>query len=132
MNRQAETAPSAHEIVSREEWDAARGELLQREKELTRLGDELAAQRRQLPWVRVEMEYTLQTEDGLKTLAELFDGRSQLTVYHFMFGPDYVAGCPTNSSIADALDPLVPHLEGRDEGMAFQPWLRRHDEYGGA
>jgi predicted dithiol-disulfide oxidoreductase (DUF899 family) len=108
---------TAHKIVTREEWDAARGELLKLEKELTRLGDELAAQRQELPWVPVEKEYTLQTEDGPKTLAELFDGRSQLTIYHFMFGPDYVAGCPTNSSIADALGPLVPHLEARDVTM---------------
>jgi predicted dithiol-disulfide oxidoreductase (DUF899 family) len=104
-------------IVTREEWDAARDELLTREKELTRLGDELAAQRRALPWVRVEKEYTLQTERGPRTLAELFDGRSQLAVYHFMFGPDYADGCPTNSSIADAFDPLVPHLGARDVTM---------------
>jgi predicted dithiol-disulfide oxidoreductase (DUF899 family) len=108
---------TARRIVTREEWAAARGELLEREKELTRLGDELAAQRQELPWVPLEKEYTLQTEDGPKTLAELFDGRSQLTIYHFMFGPDYVAGCPVNSSIADALDPLVPHLEARDVTM---------------
>jgi predicted dithiol-disulfide oxidoreductase (DUF899 family) len=99
---------TAHKVVTREEWDTARGGLLEREKELTRLGDELAAQRRELPWVRVEKEYTLHTEDGPKALAELFDGRSQLTIYHFMFGPDYEAGCPVNSSIADAFDPLVP------------------------
>jgi predicted dithiol-disulfide oxidoreductase (DUF899 family) len=105
---------TAHKIVSREEWDVARGELLKREKQLTRLGDELAIERRELPWAAVEKEYTLQTEDGAKTLAELFEGRSQLAVYHFMFGPDYASGCPTNSSIADAFDPLVPHLEARD------------------
>jgi predicted dithiol-disulfide oxidoreductase (DUF899 family) len=104
---------TVHKIVTREEWDAARGGLLEREKELTRLSDELAAQRRDLPWLPVEKDYVLQTEDGPKTLAELFDGRSQLAVYHFMFAPDYLAGCPTNSSIADALDPLVPHLEAR-------------------
>jgi predicted dithiol-disulfide oxidoreductase (DUF899 family) len=108
---------TAHEVVTPEEWAAARAELIVREKELTRLGDELAAQRRELPWVEVEKEYTLQTEEGPKTLAELFDGRSQLTIYHFMFGPDYAAGCPINSSIADAFDPLVPHLEARDVTM---------------
>lgn len=108
---------SAHKIVTREEWAAARGELLKREKELTRFGDELAAQRQELPWVPVEKQYTLQTEDGPKTLAELFDGRSQLAVYHFMFGPDYVDGCPVNSSIADAFGPLVPHLEAHDVTM---------------
>jgi predicted dithiol-disulfide oxidoreductase (DUF899 family) len=108
------TAPA---IVTREEWAALRGSLLEREKELTRMGDELAAQRRELPWVPVDRDYTLQTEDGPKTLSELFAGRSQLAVYHFMFGPDFTAGCPTNSSIADAFDPLVPHLEARDVTM---------------
>jgi predicted dithiol-disulfide oxidoreductase (DUF899 family) len=108
---------TAHKIATREQWDAARAELLTREKELTRLEDELAARRRELPWVRVEKEYTLQTEAGPKSLAELFDGRSQLTVYHFMFGPDYAAGCPTNSSIADCFDGLLPHLAARDVTM---------------
>ena len=93
---------------------AARAELLEREKEHTRFGDELARQRRELPWVPVEKEYTLETADGPKTLAELFDGRSQLLIYHFMFGPGYEAGCPVNSSIADAFDSLIPHLEARD------------------
>jgi predicted dithiol-disulfide oxidoreductase (DUF899 family) len=104
-------------VVSREVWAAAREELLAREKEHTRLGDELARQRRELPWVRVEKEYPLETGDGTRTLAELFDGRSQLLVYHFMFGPRYQAGCPVNSSIADAFDGLVPHLEARDVTM---------------
>ncbi len=108
---------TSHKIVTQEQWDAARAELLTREKELTRLEDELAARRRELPWLRVEKEYTLQTEGGPKSLAELFDGRSQLTVYHFMFGPDYAAGCPTNSSIADCFDGLVPHLAARDVTM---------------
>jgi predicted dithiol-disulfide oxidoreductase (DUF899 family) len=106
-----------HRIVTRKEWEAARGELLKREKELTRLGDEIAAQRQALPWVPIEREYALQTEGGPRTLADLFEGRSQLAVYHFMFGPDFVAGCPTNSSIADAFDPLVPHLKARDVTM---------------
>ena len=108
---------TAHKIMTRAQWDVARDELLKREKELTRLGDALAAQRRELPWVAVDKEYTFQTEDGPKTLAELFDGRSQLAIYHFMFGPDYATGCPTNSSIADGLDPLVPHLAARDVTM---------------
>jgi predicted dithiol-disulfide oxidoreductase (DUF899 family) len=108
---------SAHQIATREEWEAARAQLLEREKQLTRLSDELASQRRQLPWVPMEKEYTLQTATGPKRLDELFDGRSQLAVYHFMFGPDYTAGCPTNSSIADAFDPLVPHLEAHDVTM---------------
>jgi predicted dithiol-disulfide oxidoreductase (DUF899 family) len=103
-----------HRIGTREEWAAARDELLAREKEHTRLGDELARQRRELPWVRVDKDYRFDTEEGPRTLAELFDGRSQLLVYHFMFGPSYQAGDPVNSSIADALDALVPHLQARD------------------
>jgi predicted dithiol-disulfide oxidoreductase (DUF899 family) len=109
-----ETTTITHKIASREEWLAARGVLLEREKEHTRMGDELAQQRRELPWVPVEKQYTLQTGAGPKTLAELFDGRSQLLIYHFMFGPSYEAGCPVNSSIADSFDDLVPHLKARD------------------
>ena len=105
---------TAHKITSHEEWLAARAALLEREKEHTRTGDELARQRRELPWVTVEKHYTLQTADGPKTLAELFDGRSQLLIYHFMFGPSYEAGCPVNSSIADSFDSLIPHLKARD------------------
>jgi predicted dithiol-disulfide oxidoreductase (DUF899 family) len=105
---------SDHKIVSREEWIAAREELLAREKEHTRLGDELAGQRRELPWVALEKQYTLQTADGPRALAELFAGRSQLLIYHFMFGPSYKEGCPTNSSIADAINGLLPHLQARD------------------
>ena len=103
-----------HRIGSREEWLAAREQLLTREKEHTRLGDELAQQRRDLPWVRVEKEYRFDTDDGEKTLAELFGGRSQLLVYHFMFGPSYESGCPVNSSIADTIDGVLPHLHARD------------------
>jgi predicted dithiol-disulfide oxidoreductase (DUF899 family) len=103
-----------HAIGTREEWLAARERLLAREKEHTRLGDELARQRRELPWVRVEKDYRFDTDDGEKSLAELFDGRSQLLVYHFMFGPSYEAGCPVNSSIADSVDGLLPHLHARD------------------
>jgi predicted dithiol-disulfide oxidoreductase (DUF899 family) len=108
-----------HEVVSREEWSAAREQLLAREKEHTRLGDELARQRRELPWVRVETEYRFDADDGMRSLAELFDGRSQLLVYHFMFGPSYEAGCTTCSSIADAVDGGVPHLQSRDVTMTF-------------
>src|SRR5437868_6297580 len=103
-----------HRIGTQEEWQAERDELLRQEKELTRRGDELARKRRELPWVRVEKDYRFQAEDGTKTLAQLFDGRSQLLVYHFMFGPDYTAGCPVCSSIADTLAPQVPHLKARD------------------
>jgi predicted dithiol-disulfide oxidoreductase (DUF899 family) len=103
-----------HKIVNREEWQAAREELLGREKAHTRMGDELARQRRQLPWVAIHKPYRFDTEQGPRTLAELFDGRSQLLLYHFMFGPSYQAGDPVNSSIADGLDALVPHLQARD------------------
>jgi len=103
-----------HRIGTQEEWQTERDLLLAEEKELTRRGDELARKRRELPWVPVEQDYRFQTEDGTKTLAELFDGRSQLLVYHFMFGPDYTAGCPVCSSIADTLAPQVPHLRARD------------------
>ena len=103
-----------HKIGTREEWQAARAALLEREKEHTRMGDELARQRRSLPWVAVEKAYTLQTADGPKTLAQLFNGRSQLLIYHFMFGPSYEAGCPVNSSMADTFDSLIPHLKARD------------------
>jgi predicted dithiol-disulfide oxidoreductase (DUF899 family) len=103
-----------HKVVGRDEWQAARDELLRREKEHTKMADELARQRRELPWVTVEQEYKFDTDDGTRTLAELFDGRSQLMFYHFMFGPSYQAGCPVNSSMADGLDGLVPHLQARD------------------
>jgi predicted dithiol-disulfide oxidoreductase (DUF899 family) len=103
-----------HRIGTQDQWQAERGELLKEEKELTRRGDELARKRRELPWVPVEREYRFETDQGTKTLAELFEGRSQLIVYHFMFGPPYDAGCPVCSSIADTLDPQVVHLKARD------------------
>jgi predicted dithiol-disulfide oxidoreductase (DUF899 family) len=108
-----------HRIATREEWDAAREKLLIREKEHTRLGDELAQERRDLPWLPVDEDYRFDTEDGEKTLAELFDGRSQLLIYHFMFGPSYEAGDPVNSSIADAVDAVLPHLHARDVTFVF-------------
>jgi predicted dithiol-disulfide oxidoreductase (DUF899 family) len=103
-----------HRIGTQEEWRAKREELLKEEKELTRRGDELARKRRELPWVQVEKDYRFETGDGTKTLADLFDGRSQLLVYHFMFGPAWEAGCPVCSSITDTLDPQVVHLKDRD------------------
>lgn len=106
-----------HPVGTHEEWRRAREQLLEREKDHTRRGDDLARQRRELPWVRVEREYRFDTDDGQKTLAELFDGRSQLLLYHFMFGPSYEAGDPVNSSIADAVDGLLPHLHARDATM---------------
>lgn len=101
-------------IETREQWAAARAGLLVRENEHTRLGDELARQRRELPWVPVEEDYRFETQDGTKTLGELFDGRSQLMVYHFMFAPSWDAGCPICSSIADTLAPQVAHLKAKD------------------
>jgi predicted dithiol-disulfide oxidoreductase (DUF899 family) len=103
-----------HRISTQEEWQAERDELLKEEKELVRRGDELARKRRELPWVPVEKDYRFETERGTMGLADLFAGRSQLLVYHFMFGPSYTAGCPACSSIADTLAPQVPHLKARD------------------
>src|SRR5947208_10886581 len=103
-----------HRVGTQAEWQAERDDLLAKEKELTRLSDELAERRRQLPWVAVEKDYRFETNEGIKSLAELFDGRSQLLVYHFMFGPPYDAGCPVCSSIADNLDPNAVHLAARD------------------
>jgi predicted dithiol-disulfide oxidoreductase (DUF899 family) len=105
---------SEQRIGTPEEWQAKRDELLKEEKELTRRGDELARKRRELPWVRVEKDYSFETEDGTMSLADVFDGRSQLLVYHFMFGPAWDAGCPVCSSIADNLNPNAPHLAARD------------------
>ncbi len=103
-----------HKIGTREEWLAARLELLEAEKELTRRGDELARRRQELPWVRIDKEYRFDTDDGSASLADLFEGRSQLLVYHFMFGTEYTAGCPACSAIADGFDGFVVHLANHD------------------
>jgi predicted dithiol-disulfide oxidoreductase (DUF899 family) len=103
-----------HKVGTQEEFDAAREELLAEEKEHTRRSDELAKKRRELPWVKIEKDYSFETEAGTKSLAELFDGRSQLMIYHFMFGPSYELGCPVCSSIADTLDPNAVFLNARD------------------
>ena len=103
-----------HKTGTRKEWLAARLELLEAEKELTRRGDELAQRRQQLPWVRIDKEYRFETDEGTAFLADLFRGRSQLLVYHFMFGPDYTAGCPSCSAIADGFDGFVVHLANHD------------------
>jgi predicted dithiol-disulfide oxidoreductase (DUF899 family) len=103
-----------HMTGTREEWLAARLALLEAEKELTRRSDELARRRRELPWVRVDKDYRFDTDEGNASLAELFRGRSQLLVYHFMFGPDYTAGCPSCSMIADGFDGFVVHLANHD------------------
>jgi len=105
---------TSHEIGTREQWLKARIELLEAEKELTRRSDELARRRQELPWVRVDNEYRFATDEGSASLADLFRGRSQLLVYHFMFGPDYAAGCPSCSAIADGFDGFVVHLANHD------------------
>jgi predicted dithiol-disulfide oxidoreductase (DUF899 family) len=102
------------QVVSREEWIAARLDLLEAEKELTRRSDELARRRQELPWVRIEKEYRFETDEGSASLADLFRGRSQLLIYHFMFGPDYTAGCPSCSAIADGFNGFTVHLANHD------------------
>jgi predicted dithiol-disulfide oxidoreductase (DUF899 family) len=103
-----------HTIATQEEWQTQRDELLAAEKEVTRSNDELARKRRELPWVPVEKDYSFETSDGTKSLADLFDGRSQLMIYHFMFGPPYDAGCTVCSSIADNFNANAPHLNAGD------------------
>ena len=105
---------TAHQIGTREEWLAARLELLEAEKALTRRSDELAQRRRELPWAPVDKQYRFETDEGPASLADLFRGRSQLLIYHFMFGPEYTAGCPACSSIADGFDGFVVHLANHD------------------
>jgi len=103
-----------HKVVSQEEWLEARRELLKSEKELTRLSDQVARKRQELPWVRVNKEYQFDTDEGKASLADLFKGRSQLLIYHFMFGPDYQAGCPSCSSVADGFNGIWRHLANHD------------------
>src|SRR5437763_122834 len=103
-----------HKVGTQAEWSAARKELHEREQELGNLDEELAKERQELPWVPVEKEYSLDTEEGKKTLAELFDGRSQLLIYHLMFGPTYEAACPGCSGLADHLDAALVHMNNRD------------------
>ena len=105
---------TSHKTGTHEEWLAARLELLESEKEHTRRGDELARRRQELPWVRIDKDYRFDTDDGPASLADLFQGRSQLLVYHFMFGPDYTAGCPSCSAIADGFNGSVVHLANHD------------------
>ena len=105
---------TTHKIGTRDEWLAARLDLLQAEKELTRRSDDIAQQRQALPWVRINKPYRFETDDGSASLADLFKGRSQLLVYHFMFGPDYTAGCPSCSMIADGFNGFAVHLANHD------------------
>ncbi|MGY6124268.1 DUF899 domain-containing protein [Paraburkholderia strydomiana] len=108
---------TTHTTGTREQWLAARIDLLNAEKELTRRSDELARRRQELPWVRIDKTYRFETEQGVASLADLFGGRSQLLVYHFMFGPDYKAGCPSCSSIADGFDGIAIHLANHDVAL---------------
>ena len=105
---------TSHKTASRDEWLAARMDLLVAEKELTRRSDEVARQRQELPWVRVDKDYVFDTDEGTASLADLFRGRSQLLIYHFMFGPDYEGGCPSCSAIADGFNGSVVHLANHD------------------
>ena len=107
-----------HKIGTREEWLAARLELLKAEKALTRRSDELAQQRQRLPWVRIDKEYRFETDEGMASLADLFKGRSQLLMSHFMFGPEYSSGCPACSANADGFNGFAVHLEHHDVAMA--------------
>jgi predicted dithiol-disulfide oxidoreductase (DUF899 family) len=108
---------TSHATGTRDEWLVARRELLEAEKALTRQGDDVARQRQALPWVRVDKDYRFETEAGSASLQDLFGGRSQLLVYHFMFGPDFTAGCPSCSSIADGFNGSVVHLENHDVAL---------------
>src|SRR5262245_61249251 len=105
---------TTHMTATRKEWLAARLELLEAEKELTRRSDALAQRRQELPWVRIDKQYRFETDAGDAALPDLFQGRSQLLVYHFMFGPDYTAGCPSCSAIADGFNGTVVHLANHD------------------
>jgi predicted dithiol-disulfide oxidoreductase (DUF899 family) len=105
---------TAHKTGTHEQWLTARLELLKAEKELTRRSDELAQRRQELPWIRIDKKYRFETDEGSASLADLFRGRSQLLVYHFMFGPDYTAGCPACSAIADGFNGFVTHLANHD------------------
>src|SRR5947199_9061227 len=103
-----------HTIATRKEWLAARLELLDAEKDLTRRSDDLARRRQELPWIRIDKDYFFDTDEGKASLPDLFQGRSQLLVYHFMFGPDYAAGCPSCSAFADGFNRLAVHLANHD------------------
>src|SRR5438132_10873189 len=116
--RKRRRAMTKHMTGTRKEWLAARVELLKEEKELTRRSDELARRRQELPWVRIDKDYRFETDEGSASLADLFKGRSQLLIYHYMFGPDYTAGCATCSAIADGFDGFVVHLANHDVTLA--------------
>jgi predicted dithiol-disulfide oxidoreductase (DUF899 family) len=117
MTTLATTEVQEHEVVSPQGWIARRKELLRKEKEFTRLRDELSRQRRELPWEKIEKQYVFEGPNGKETLADLFDGKSQLIVYHFMFGPGWEAGCPSCSYLADHFDGSLVHLANRDVAL---------------
>src|SRR5882672_5020427 len=117
-HNQERRAMTKHMTGTRKEWLAARLDLLKAEKELTRRSDELARRRQELPWVRIDKKYRFETDAGSASLADLFRGRSQLLIYHFMFGPDYTAGCPSCSAIADGFDGSGVHLANHDVTLA--------------
>src|ERR1700751_5690062 len=121
MERKETTTMTTHKTGTREQWLKARLDLLKAEKELTHRSDELARQRQELPWVPVNKGYRFETDEGSSSLADLFRGRSQLLVYHFMFGPDYAAGCPSCSMIADGFEGFVVHLANHDVMLAAVP-----------
>ncbi|MGH8155593.1 MAG: DUF899 family protein [Rhodanobacteraceae bacterium] len=114
---------ATHKTGTRDEWLKARQDLLQAEKDLTHKGDELAQRRQALPWVRVDKDYQFETDGGKASLADLFRGRSQLLVYHFMFGPDYTAGCPSCSMIADGFNGFARHLANHDVMVCCESWV---------
>ena len=154
MKNESAIVATNHPVVSHEKWLSARTALLEKEKDFTKLRDELSRQRRELPWEAVNQEYIFEGPNGKQTLPELFDGRSQLIVYHFMFDPNWDAGCPHCSFWADNFNGIIVHLNhrdatmiavsrapfiklaayenGRDEAGQSNPqfWVRRHDEYG--
>src|SRR5229473_5543494 len=117
-NLETSTGIRDHKVVSQEEWIAARKELLGKEKQFTQERDKLSRQRRELPWVKVEKAYVFEAPEGKETLADLFDGRSQLIIYHFMFGPEWKEGCPSCSFISDHIGGSVVHLAARDVRLA--------------
>ena len=119
MSTLTEERVQEHEIVSRTDWLVARKDLLKREKELTRLRDQLSSERRALPWVKIDKEYVFDAPEGKVTFADLFAGRSQLIIYHFMFHPDWKEGCPSCSFLVDHIDDAVPHLAARDVALTM-------------
>src|SRR5881275_349535 len=118
MNPRERRTMTRHMTGTRKEWLVARLELLKAEKELTRRSDELVRRRQQLPWVQIDKDYRFETDEGIASLADLFRGRSQLLVYHLIFGPDYKAGCPSCSAIADGFNGSVVHLANHDVTLA--------------